>query len=120
MVFEWLLCWDNQKMTDEFTKSLGIRLKELRKQRSFTQEKFAELLEVDPKHLSRIECGKTQPSLNLLKNAAVIFNIKINDFFIEEKTYYKENMIKNIMDILKKSNETELKLFYKIISVIKN
>lgn len=107
-------------MKDEFTKLLGIRLKELRKQRGFTQEEFAELLEIDPKHLSRIECGKTQPSLNLLKNAAVIFNIKINDFFIEEKTDFKENMIKDIINILKKSNETEIKLFYKILSVIKN
>ena len=107
-------------MKDEFTKFLGARLKEFRKHKGFTQEKFAELLEIDPKHLSRIECGKTQPSLNLIRNIAKILNVKVHEIFDENKTNIKEKLIQDITLVLEKSNEEELKLFYKIILNIKN
>lgn len=38
-------------------KLLGARIKELRTGRGLSQEELAEMVGVDPKHLSRIETG---------------------------------------------------------------
>lgn len=41
----------------DIKKSLGTRIKELRKQRSLSQEKLAELVEISQNALSYIETG---------------------------------------------------------------
>lgn len=105
-------------MQDEFTIILGKRLKELRKQKNFTQDKFSELLGIDSKHLSRIECGKTQPSLNLIKNAAKIFDIELFEIFETNHIDNEENLIFKINNILKKTNLENLKIIYKIVKEI--
>ena len=42
-------------------KLLGKRIKELRKYRNFTQEKLAELIDIEPCSLSAIEIGRHFP-----------------------------------------------------------
>ena len=41
---------------------LGGRIKELRKLKGLSQEKLSEKINIDPKHLSRIEVGRGFPS----------------------------------------------------------
>ena len=48
-------------------KLLGKRIKELRKYRNFTQEKLAELIDIEPCSLSAIEIGRHFPSLPTLE-----------------------------------------------------
>ncbi len=43
---------------------LGNRIKKLRKEREYTQEKLAELAKIDYKYLQRIE-GKNPPALKI-------------------------------------------------------
>jgi len=43
---------------------LGRRIKEVRKQRGYTQEKFAELASIDYKYLQRME-GNNPPALKI-------------------------------------------------------
>lgn len=107
-------------MKNEMIKFLGGKLKKLRKQKAYTQEKFSELLEIDPKHLSRIECGKTSPSLSLVVKASKIFGIKVADMFNENYFPNKTKLIKEITEILENSTEDEVKIFYKIILNLKN
>jgi uncharacterized Tic20 family protein/DNA-binding Xre family transcriptional regulator len=40
---------------------LGQKVAELRQQKSFTQEKLAEMCEVSPRTIQRIECGEVDP-----------------------------------------------------------
>ena len=105
-------------MDDNFSVLLGKRFKELRKNKGFTQDKFSEMPGIDAKHLSRIECGKTQPSLNLIKHAASIFNIEISKFFEIEHLYCKDELISQINEILKNTKEDKVSLIYKIIKSI--
>lgn len=105
-------------MQDEFTVILGKRIKELRKQNNLTQDKFSELLGIDSKHLSRIECGKTQPSLKLIKNAAQIFGIELVEFFETNHIDNEESLILKINAILNEINLEKLKIIYKITKEI--
>jgi len=43
---------------------LGSRIKEIRKLRRLSQEELSEKINIDPKHLSRIEVGRGFPSLD--------------------------------------------------------
>ena len=105
-------------MTDELLNSLGSRIRELRKSKNYTQDKFAELIEIDSKHLSRIECSKTQPSLNLLKKIAYVLEIDISEIFNCKHFKTKDDLIKEICSILSKSDLSKVRLFYKILKNI--
>ncbi len=51
-------------------KRVGRRVRRLRKQREFTQEDLAEIVNVTPNYISYIENGKRRPSLALLRKIA--------------------------------------------------
>jgi transcriptional regulator with XRE-family HTH domain len=60
---------------------LGNRVRELRRQRGWTQVEMAELLGIDRGHLSEIETGKTDPGLRVLKAIADGFKLSLSQFF---------------------------------------
>lgn len=60
---------------------LGARIKELRKTRGMSQEELSEKVNIDPKHLSRIEVGRGFPSLDTLEKLADALNVELKDFF---------------------------------------
>lgn len=62
------------KMSDDkILKSLGERIRELRKEQSLSQESLAELAEIHVNHLRRIELGQANPTyLVLLRLAAAL------------------------------------------------
>lgn len=47
-------------------RPLGERIRQLRKERSFSQEKLAELAEIHVNHLRRIELGQANPTYLVL------------------------------------------------------
>ena len=65
----------------ELKKDFGIRLKELRKSKGWTQEKLAEFVGVDTKHISFLETGRNFPSADLLEKLKKIFDIDYKDIF---------------------------------------
>lgn len=105
-------------MDKDLAVIIGSKIKSLRKNSGFTQDKFSELLGIDPKHLSRIECGKTQPSLNLLKNISSVFNVEILVDFKSEPKKTKSDLIKEVNHILKNSDEIKVRTFYKILTCL--
>jgi transcriptional regulator with XRE-family HTH domain len=60
---------------------LGARIKELRKRRGISQEQLAESVDVDPKFISFIECGRSAPSLETIENIARALNMEIKELF---------------------------------------
>lgn len=60
---------------------LGARIKELRRKRGISQEQLADLVDVDPKFISFIECGRSAPSLETIENTARALNIEIKELF---------------------------------------
>lgn len=60
---------------------LGMRIREVRKLRGLSQEKLAEKVGVDPKQISRIEGGKSAPSLDTLEAIAKHLQVEMKDLF---------------------------------------
>ncbi len=65
-------------------KMLGLRIKELRKFRKMTQEQLAELIDIEPNNVSKIEIGKNYPSPENLAKIALALNIEIHELFMFE------------------------------------
>lgn len=64
---------------------IGIKLKKLRKQKRFTQEYFAEKLQISQATLSNIESGKTNPSLNVIKAACKELGVDFMELIDDQK-----------------------------------
>ena len=59
-------------MTDLDFKAIGLNIKERRQQLGITQEHIANVLKVNPSHISNTECGRANPSLTALIKIANI------------------------------------------------
>ena len=62
-------------------KQLGRRIKQLRKSKKITQEKLAEMIDVDFGYISKIEVGLNFPSIRTLNKIAEALDVDIADFF---------------------------------------
>ena len=101
-------------------KLLGERIKELRKTRKLSQDKLSEQVDIDPKHLSRIEVGSSYPSLNTLEKIAIALNIEIKEFFEFKHLSGRKELINNTIKLLKEADETGVKIISKVIGAIVN
>lgn len=74
-------------MTDLNFKAIGGKIKERRQELGITQEYVANILDVNPSHISNIECGRANPSLTALVKIANILQCSVDLFIGEEYTY---------------------------------
>lgn len=58
---------------------LGTRIREIRKSRQLSQERLAEKVGVEPKQISRIEGGKSSPSMDTLEAIARELQVEMKD-----------------------------------------
>lgn len=99
---------------------LGQRIKYLRKSQNITQEKLAELINMDITSLSKIETGRNYPQPETIEKIAKALNVNINYLFsfqsLNTKNEYIEAITQNINLI--QNNEEKLKLLYTISSAL--
>lgn len=62
-------------------RDFGKRVKELREARDWSQERLAEVLDLDSTYISRIETGKRSPSLPNIARIAQALGVHIADLF---------------------------------------
>ena len=99
-------------------KKLGNRIREIRTNRSLTQEALAEKVNMSAKSLSQIELGNNFVSAETLEEICLALNITPKALFdFEYSEISKENSIKEIVDKLE-NNPNLLKIIYKIVSVL--
>jgi len=77
---------------------LGGRIRELRKGLKMSQEALSELIDVDPRYISRIELGKCFPSLEKLECVAQALNTEMRDLF----DYEHQQDELNVQDVIGK------------------
>lgn len=65
----------------------GIRLKEVREDKKISQTKLALDLNIDQSQISKIELGKIEPNLDLIRKFARYFNVTA-DFLLGLEDYY--------------------------------
>ncbi len=65
------------------------RIKELRKKAGYTQERMAELLNVDRRHVARIESGTRGCSVDMLLQMSQVFDVSV-DYLLTGKPLQQE------------------------------
>lgn len=99
-------------------KQLGLRIKEIRKSKKITQEKLAEMINVDFGYISKLEVGQNFPSLQTLNRIADALNTDVVEFF-KYSELEELNLKEEIIKMLDKFNIEEQKILYKIAKSIK-
>lgn len=98
-------------------KLLGKRIKELIKEKKLSQEKLAELIEVEPTTLSNIVTGRNYPLLSTLEKILEVLNVDFMDVFNFQHHDNTENLISEINKLLM-NNPDRVKDFYKIAKAL--
>ena len=82
--------------------AFGKRIKELRKEKSLSQEKAAEGLHISCRHYSSIEQGKKGCSIELLMELADFFCVSTDYLLLRERADQegKRLMITGVIDLL--------------------
>lgn len=61
--------------------TFGLKIKELRKQKSYSQDQLAKLASIDKSYISLIENGKSNVSLQVMNKLAKAFEIEVHKLF---------------------------------------
>ncbi len=103
---------------DDIKKLLGQRIKELRKSKKYTQEQFAEIINIDQRSLSAIECGVNFPIKNFIKIANVL-DVELKDLFDFEHLELTDEIKRNeIKSLVKNLDSHDLNIIYRLIKSI--
>ena len=105
-------------MKKSIKKLLGARIKELRVNQHLSQDRLSEKVDIDAKHLSRIEVGGSYPSLDTLENIAKALGVELKDIFEFAHLTKSQELKKNITNLIKEADESKLKLILKVIRAI--
>lgn len=101
-------------------KSIGKKIRERRKFIGVTQEYIANHLDVNPSHISNIECGRANPSLAALIAIANLLQCSVDYFISSEYTYQtaEKNLDDQILEQLNHCNEITKRKLIKIIEIL--
>ena len=110
-------------MADLDFKEIGLKIKERRKNVGLTQEYIANILDVNPSHISNIEGGRAHPSLTSLVKIANILQCSIDYFIAGEYTFkvdkdMERTLDEQIMDKLKYADSDKKLRILKMIDLL--
>ena len=97
----------------ENRKLLGKRIKQIRKNAGFTQEKLSELIGIETGSLSTIESGRSFPSLVTLEKISQILNVEMKAFFDYDTDMSIKDMKKVIIKNIDKIKDSQIPYIYK-------
>lgn len=94
----------------KFLKIFGKRLQLLRKSKRISQEMLAELTELHPTYISKMERGIVNPSILILRKISRALNISLLELFNihAKKESEKDSMVEEITILLRKLNINSL------------
>lgn len=84
----------------ELKRQLGQNIQNLRKSKKLTQERFAELIGIDSKNVSKLENGNFYPSAETLTAIANALNVDFYELFVFRNDIPYESMKQEIIDSL--------------------
>lgn len=99
-------------------KLIGKRIQELRRNQGLSQEQIAEKADISPNYLSRIECGKENPTLDMLIKLAHALEVELWEMFdFGHVVSDKEAKVK-LLNLVKSADPEKLRLALKIIRAV--
>jgi transcriptional regulator with XRE-family HTH domain len=96
----------------------GARIKELRKNEGVSQERLSEQIGIESKYLSRIEVGKSYPSLETVEKIADALQVEIKELFNFSHLEAGATQVQTIENLLTGLDEGKLRLVFKVINSI--
>lgn len=102
-------------MDNDNKKLLGKRIKELRRNKGYTQEQLSELVGIETSSLSGIESGRFFPSLHVLDKMANVLRIQLADFFNFFTVDIPENLDEEISNMIALQDSNNKKIIYKLL-----
>ncbi|MTT54194.1 helix-turn-helix domain-containing protein [Alcanivorax sp. VBW004] len=94
---------------EDLRKQVGERINALRRARGLTQNELAEKVELDGRHISRLETGKHYPSLDTLASMAAVLEVEIQEFFLFPTMETESQMRDALIEIARQASEPELR-----------
>lgn len=104
-------------MTDNMKKLLGKRIKEIRNKKGMTQEKLAELVEINTPNISYIENGKFYPSYETFIGLLKALDVEPCELFTFDMVKSPEELKNEMMEAFN-NDEKLLRLIYKVYRAI--
>ena len=98
-------------------KALGKRIRELRKYNKLSQEKLAELVDLEPPSICNIENGRNYPTLPNLEKIMKVLNVSYLDIFNFEHHKEKSDLFEEIITMLKE-NPDRIQDIYRVIKAL--
>ena len=90
--------------------ALGREIKRKRKEKGWTQEYLAQLLDRTPRSIMYMENRGQHPSVNVLFKIAMLLEISIDQFFFPDKNCGENERWKHIDRLLNGMDEKELSI----------
>ena len=97
---------------------LGMRVREVRKLRGLSQERLAEKVGVDPKQISRIEGGKSAPSLETLESIARSLEVEMKDLLDFQHLVVEERIEDQAVRLLGLMDDQSKRLAVRILHTL--
>jgi len=95
---------------------LGKRIKEIRESKNIKQVSLANMIDIEPTNLSKIEKGIHLPKEETINKILIALNTDINNLFYFEHFQTKEELINNINSILNDATLKDLQFFYRTLN----
>ncbi len=101
------------------TKELiGRRIQELRKARGLSQEKIADKADISPNYLSRIECGRENPTLDMFIKLSNALEVEMLEMFDFRHVVSHKELKEAVQNISKTADEPTLSLALKVLRAV--
>ena len=97
---------------------IGQKIKQIRIEKGFSQEKLSEKIDISPRHMCTIENGNSFPSLETFVKIAQVLDIDINDFF-NLTPMNNDKLRTEIYELIQTSSIPELHLIKDLIIAVK-
>ena len=100
---------------EDIKKLFGIRLKFLREKNGYTQEKFAELIDISSRALSAIECGHNFVTADTIGRICKVLCVNPKTLFDFDFQFKDKLDMKDELCYLINNNNDKLNALYRLI-----
>ena len=97
--------------------NLGAKIKSVRKERGYTQEKLAEICDISTGFLGHIERGTRKLSLDTLFYIATVLNVSL-DYLLIDSADKSDNFLQQIDSAARSKNPSAYDTFRKTVKIL--
>jgi len=98
----------------------GTKVQMLRKSHGLSQETLANILNINRNNLSRIETGKSEPNLSIIRDIATYFNVDVTSLIgLKKNSISSKDKIKMITDNCNYLLDNDLDFLVKLSSIMR-